>query len=78
MKGRFISAGVVGVALRDLAIGKGGKAQSWGSEISGDGGREGSGEVALLGSARRIDFRPFPYGIGDALRGLLVLLRGEN
>lgn len=54
VKGRLISVGVVGVgvALRDLDIGKGGKAQSCGSEISGDGDLVGNGDVALLGSTR--------------------------
>lgn len=50
MNGRFISEGFVGVALRGLDMGKGGKAQSCGSEMSGDGGLDGSGDVALLGS----------------------------
>ena len=52
VKGRLISDGVVGVALRDLDIGNGGKAQSCGSEISGDGDLAGNGDVALLGNTR--------------------------
>jgi len=43
--GRVGSAGVVGVALRDLDVGKMGKAESWGN-ASGDGGVVGN--VALL------------------------------
>jgi len=52
VNGRFISDGVVGVALRGFDMGKGGKAQSCGSEMSGDVGLDGSGDVALLGSDR--------------------------
>lgn len=43
--GRVGSDGVVGVALRDLVVGKMGKAESW-HVASGDGGMIGS--VALL------------------------------
>ena len=78
VNGRLISDGVVGVALRGLDIGKGGKAQSWGSEISGEWDLAGSGDVALLENPREIDLRPFAWDIGEALREWLVLLLGEN
>ena len=43
------SDGVVGVALRDFEVGKGGKAQSWEMDRSRWGMGAGRGEVALRG-----------------------------
>ena len=45
-KEKVVSDGVVGVVLRDLDVGNGGKAQSCAIEKSGDGGPTGSGVVA--------------------------------
>ena len=42
------STGVIGVALRDLTIGKGGNAESCDIVMSGEGGPIESGVVALL------------------------------
>ena len=41
------SKGVVGVVSCDLAVGKGGKALSWGVGNKGDAGRLGNGDVEL-------------------------------
>ena len=66
--------GVVGVALRDFAVGNTGNAQSCGSGRSGDGGLYGSGAVALLGGMRNGDFRPLPPATGVTLRELVAML----
>ena len=42
------STGVVGVALRDLTVGKGGNAESCDIVMSGEGGPIESGVMALL------------------------------
>lgn len=57
--GRVGSTGVVGVALRDLVVGKMGKAESW-DIASGDGGMMGS--VALLRGGEK-------GGVGKLVRG---------
>ncbi len=49
--GSLPSNGGVGVALLDLEVGKGGKAQSWETVISVEGGRAGRGVVALRGGS---------------------------
>jgi len=57
--GRVGSIGVVGVALRDLVVGKMGKAESW-DVAFGDGGMTGS--VALLRGGEK-------GGVGKLVRG---------
>ena len=47
------SSSLVGVALLDFVVGKGGNAQSR-LDSSGDGGPRGKGAVALLGGLRRL------------------------
>ena len=76
------STGVVGVALRDLEVGKGGKAQSCDIVSSGDGGPRATGGAArllvlLLVNFENGDLRPLLNIIGDALRELVVVL-GEG
>lgn len=56
----------MGVVLCDLAVGKGGKAQSWGMGITRDSGRLGNGDVGL----RR-------KGILNGDLGLLLLVTGD-
>lgn len=58
-----------------FAVGKMGKAQSWGRGKLDEGGRCGSGEVALLGGNRYGDLRPLTEK-GEELRGLLDMLPG--
>ena len=77
-----VSIGVVGVALRDLEIGKGGKAQSCDIVNSGDEGPGATGGVVrllllLLENFENGDLRPLLNIIGDALRELVVVL-GEG
>lgn len=66
------SDGVVGVAHRDLFVGKGGNGQSCEREIPGDGGRKGVGDVALRGGIRP-DFWLKSDVVGDPL-GIASLL----
>ena len=76
-----VSIGVVGVALRDLEIGKGGKAQSCDIVNSGDEGPRATEGVArlllLLENLENGDLRPLLNIIGDALRELVEVL-GEG
>ena len=78
------SIGVVGVALRDLEVGKGGNALSCDIVNSGDGGPTATRGAArllllllLLENFENGDFRPLLNIIGDALRELVVVL-GEG
>ena len=74
------SIGVVGVALRDLEVGKGGNALSCDIVNSGDGGPMATGGAArlllllLLENFENGDLRPLLNIIGDALRELVVVL----
>ena len=74
----MFSTGVVGVALRDLEVGKGGKAQSCDIVNSGDGGPRATGGAAkllvlLLVNFENGDLRPLLNIIGEALRELVVV-----
>ena len=61
----------MGVVLCDLAVGKGGKAQSWGMGNTGDAGRLGSGDVELRRKGiLNADLEPLLWIAGDALRAL--------
>lgn len=76
------SIGVVGVALRDLEVGKGGNALSCDIVNSGEGGPMATGGAArllllLLENFENGDLRPLLNIIGDALRELVVVL-GEG
>lgn len=62
--------GVVGVALRGLTAGKGGKGQSW-AISSGDGGWEGRGAVALLRGIVNDGWRGLLGDSGEGLRELV-------
>ena len=63
------SNGVVGVVLCDLAVGKGGKAQSWGMGSTGDAGRLGNGDVELRRKGILKGYlAPLPWIAGEALR----------
>ena len=78
----MFSIGVVGVALRDLEVGKGGNALSCDIVNSGDGGAMATGGAArllllLLENFENGDLRPLLNIIGDALRELVVVL-GEG
>lgn len=64
--------GVVGVALRDLAVGNGGKAESCDIVRSGEGGPNDSGVVAAFEGFRNGDFRPLIDRAGDALRDWII------
>ena len=80
--GKLDSIGVVGVALRDLEVGKGGNAQSCDIVNSGDGGPSATGGAArllvlLLENFENGDLRPLLNIIGDTLRELVVVL-GEG
>lgn len=82
LSGKLESIGVVGVALRDLEVGKGGNAPSCDIVNSGDGGPGTTGGVArllvlLLENFEKGDLRPLSNIIGDALRELVVVL-GEG
>lgn len=68
------SDGVVGVALRDFEVGKGGKAQSCEIGRSREGTGAGRGVVAIRESAWKGDLRPLWDMTGDALRELLAVL----
>ena len=69
--------GVVGVALRGFAIGKGGKAQSW-ERSSGDGGCESSGAVALLGGIKKGGWQGLLVDSGERLRELIEVPLGAS
>ena len=80
--GKLDSIGVVGVALRDLEVGKGGNAPSCDIVKSGDGGPGATGGAArllvlFLENFEKGDLRPLLKIIGDALRELVVVL-GEG
>ena len=67
------SNGVVGVVLCDLAVGKGGKAESWGKGNTGDVGRLGNGEVELRRNGILNGcLGPLLWKAGDALRAVFV------
>lgn len=69
------SNGVVGVVLCDLAVGKGGKAQSWGTGSTGDVGRLGNGDVELRTKGILKGYlEPLPWIAGEALRGVLAAM----
>lgn len=69
------SNGVVGVVLCDLAVGKGGKAQSWGMGNTGDTGRLGNGEVELRRNGiLNGDLVPLLWIAGDALRAVCTAI----
>ena len=83
MNKKLDSIGVVGVALRDLDVGKGGNAPSCDIVKSGDGGPGTTGGAARLlllllrKNFEKVDLRPLLNIIGDTLRELVVVL-GEG
>lgn len=73
------SDGVVGVVLCDLAVGKGGKAQSWGVGNTGDAGRVGNGDVGLRRKGiLNGDLRPLLEIAGDALRAVFTAIGSDE
>ena len=72
------SNGVVGVPSCDLAVGKGGNAQSWGIGKVGDVGRLRNGEVELRRKGiLKEDLWPLLWMMGDALCGILTVVESE-